>query len=74
MKIFNLWRKFSPNLQIMSACFVAFAHGANDVANSIERLAAIVSIVKGGTEALVAKTPVPIWILGLGVLVSSSGC
>ena len=47
-------------------------NGANDVANSIERLAAIVSIVKGGTEALVAKTPVPIWILGLGGLVSSS--
>jgi PiT family inorganic phosphate transporter len=53
-------------LQIMSACFVAFAHGANDVANSIGPLAAIVSIVKGGTEALVTKTPVPIWILGLG--------
>jgi phosphate/sulfate permease len=58
--------KIFTYLQIMSACFVAFAHGANDVANSIGPLAAIVSILKGGTEALVTKTPVPIWILGLG--------
>ena len=58
----------------MSACSVAFAHGANDVANSIGRLAAIVSIVKGGTEALVAKT-VPIWILGsdgIGIVIGLS--
>ena len=63
---FQFVEKIFTYLQIMSACFVAFAHGANDVANSIGPLAAIVSIVKGGTEALVAKTPVPIWILGLG--------
>ena len=50
----------------MSACFVAFAHGANDVANAIGPLAAIVSIVNGGANALVSKTPVPVWILGLG--------
>ena len=53
-------------LQIMSACFVAFAHGANDVANAIGPLAAVFALARGGTEALVAKTPVPIWILGLG--------
>ena len=58
--------KIFTYLQTMSSCFVAFAYGANDVANSIGPLAAVVSIVQGGTEALVAKTPVPIWILGLG--------
>ena len=58
--------KIFTHLQVMSACFVAFAHGANDVANAIGPLAAIVSIVNGGANALVSKTPVPVWILGLG--------
>ena len=51
-------------LQILSASFVAFAHGANDVANSIGPLAAVVSILKTGSVAM--KTSVPLWILGLG--------
>ena len=63
---FRFVEKVFAYLQILSACFVAFAHGANDVANSIGPLAAVVSLAKGGTEALTAKTPVPIWILGLG--------
>ena len=58
--------KIFTHLQVMSACFVAFAHGANDVANAIGPFAAIVSIVNGGANALVSKTPVPVWILGLG--------
>ncbi len=51
-------------LQILSASFVAFAHGANDVANAIGPLAAVVSILKTG--AVTMKTSVPLWILGLG--------
>ncbi len=53
-------------LQILSACFVAFAHGANDVANSVGPVAAVVSLASGGAEALTAKTAVPPWILAVG--------
>lgn len=51
-------------LQILSACFVAFAHGANDVANAIGPLAAVISVLKTGV--VVMKTSVPLWVLGLG--------
>ena len=51
-------------LQILSACFVAFAHGANDVANAIGPMAAVISIIETGT--VVMKVPVPLWVLGLG--------
>lgn len=53
-------------LQIITACFVAFAHGSNDVANSIGPLAAIVNTVEIGTIA--DKVPVPTWVLGLGAV------
>jgi PiT family inorganic phosphate transporter len=51
-------------LQVVTACYVAFAHGANDVANAIGPLAGIMQVYQDGT--LAAKAPVPIWILGLG--------
>ena len=51
-------------LQILSAGFVAFAHGANDVANAIGPLAAVINIVKTGTVAM--KSAVPAWVLALG--------
>ena len=51
-------------LQILSACFVAFAHGANDVANSIGPLAAVVSILHTGQVAVTVG--VPVWVLSLG--------
>jgi PiT family inorganic phosphate transporter len=51
-------------LQIITACYMAFAHGANDVANAIGPLAAIFSIIK--TRAVSMQVEVPIWILGLG--------
>ena len=51
-------------LQILSASFVAFAHGANDVANSVGPLAGIVSVLKTGT--VINKSPVPLWVLALG--------
>ncbi len=35
-------------LQIISACYVAFAHGANDVANAIGPVAAVLGILKNG--------------------------
>ena len=55
-------------LQILSACFVAFAHGANDVANAIGPMSAVISVAMAGGESVAAKAPVPIWVLGLGGL------
>ena len=51
-------------LQIMTACAVAFAHGSNDVANSIGPLAAIHSIVTTGAASKTAH--VEPWMLALG--------
>ncbi len=53
-------------LQVLSASFVAFAHGANDVANSVGPLAGVVTVLKAGT--VINKAPVPLWILALGGL------
>ncbi len=49
---------------IVSSCSVAFAHGANDVANSVGPLAAIYHVLSTG--AIDMKVPVPLWILALG--------
>lgn len=51
-------------IQIMSACFVAFAHGANDVANAIGPVAAVLDIIKNGITNSTAATPS--WLLALG--------
>jgi PiT family inorganic phosphate transporter len=51
-------------LQILTACYVAFAHGANDVANAVGPLAAIFSVVK--TQTVSMKVEVPVWMLAAG--------
>jgi PiT family inorganic phosphate transporter len=51
-------------LQILSACYVAFAHGANDVANAIGPVAAVLGILKNGY--LTETSIVPSWLLALG--------
>ena len=56
-------RMFAP-LVIATSCSVAFAHGANDVANAVGPLAAVVHIVTTGTIQM--RVPVPLWILVLG--------
>ncbi len=56
--------KIFGNLQILSACFVAFSHGANDVANAIGPLAAVVDILL--TKSVSMEVAVPMWILALG--------
>ncbi len=53
-------------LQVITACFVAFAHGSNDVANSIGPLAAIVSVFESGK--IMATSIVPSWVLLLGAV------
>lgn len=56
-------RLFAP-LVILTSCSVAFAHGANDVANAVGPVAAVVDIVRSGTIKM--KVVVPFWILFLG--------
>jgi PiT family inorganic phosphate transporter len=53
-------------LVIITSCTVAFAHGANDVANAVGPLAAIAEIAKNNTVP--GKVPVDIWFLVLGGL------
>jgi len=53
-------------LVIITSCTVAFAQGANDVANAIGPLAAVAEIVKNNTVP--GKCPVNIWFLVLGGL------
>ncbi|MES2345527.1 MAG: inorganic phosphate transporter [Chlamydiota bacterium] len=56
--------------QILSACFIAFAHGANDVANAIGPVAAVLDVIKNGAISDVAV--IPSWLLifgGLGIVI-----
>lgn len=55
-------------LQVLSACFVAFAHGANDVANAIGPVSAILEILKNpeNITKLAAKIDIPVWLLLFG--------
>jgi len=51
-------------LQIVSACLMAFAHGANDVANAIGPMAAAIDVLTTGVIS--AQATIPTWVLGLG--------
>jgi len=51
-------------LQIITACYVAFAHGANDVANAIGPMAAIYQIANDGYIAAEATVPIGLLLLG----------
>ena len=77
---FNAWRQLAadntPNdtviverqlafFQLLSACFVAFAHGSNDVGNAIAPLAVITYIINTGNVPQGFLT-IPLWILVIG--------
>jgi PiT family inorganic phosphate transporter len=70
-KIQNPYAYHSPverimaRYQLLSACFVAFAHGSNDVGNAIAPLAAIAYINRTGSVPLNGMN-IPLWILVLG--------
>lgn len=62
---FTTLEKVFGILMIFTACAMAFAHGSNDVANAIGPLAAVYGIVTHGGSVM-ARSPLPFWILGLG--------
>lgn len=59
-------------LQITTSCYVAFAHGANDVANAIGPVAAIIPLAQRGEMSVAAQ--VPYWLLALGGIGITFGC
>ncbi|WP_019506900.1 inorganic phosphate transporter [Pleurocapsa sp. PCC 7319] len=62
-----LLEKIMGKFQLLSACFVAFAHGSNDVGNAIAPLAVIVYVLQ--TNAVpINNLDMPIWIMVLGGL------
>jgi PiT family inorganic phosphate transporter len=63
---YHVVEKMFVFLQILSACFVAFAHGSNDVANAIGPVAAVLDTIKNGTISETAS--IPPWLLALGGL------
>lgn len=56
--------KLFSSLQVITACCSSFAHGANDVANSIAPLATTVAIHHTGEVN--KKNEVPLWLLLMG--------
>jgi len=56
---------------ICSAALLSFAHGANDVANAIGPLAAIVGAANTGEIA--TKIQVPLWVMGIGAVGITAG-
>ena len=56
--------RFFIYLQVMTAASVAFAHGANDVANAVGPLVTIVDIATTGNVG--SHVIIPLWVLVLG--------
>jgi len=56
---------------IFSAALLSFAHGANDVANAVGPLAAIVSVSDSGT--IITKAAIPLWVMLVGAVGISVG-
>jgi len=52
-------------LQIMTACFVAFAHGSNDVANAVGPMAAVFGALR---EGVTREVTVPVHLLMIGAV------
>jgi PiT family inorganic phosphate transporter len=63
-KQFDATENIFKYLHVITAFYIAFAHGSNDVANAVGPLAAAVSILREGTVQM--EVQMPLWILGLG--------
>jgi phosphate/sulfate permease len=62
--------KIFAKLQIISICFVAFAHGSNDVANAVGPVAAVINALKN--KVVINAFPISPYILligGIGIVI-----
>lgn len=59
-------------LQIITACYVAFSIGANDLANAIGPVAAIIPLISTGSIGPVAE--IPLYLLIIGGFGMAFGC
>ena len=53
-------------LQIITAAYVAFAHGANDRSNAIGPMAAVWQVLSSDLGELSAEADIPLWLILLG--------
>ncbi len=53
-------------LQIITAAYVAFAHGANDRSNAIGPMAAVWQVLSNDTGMLMEQAEIPLWLVLLG--------
>ena len=60
----DIYKLFNLPL-IAGAALLSFAHGANDVANAVGPLAAIVSTF-GTASEIAAKVTIPLWVMAVG--------
>jgi PiT family inorganic phosphate transporter len=60
----DIYRLFDLPL-IIGAALLSFAHGANDVANAVGPLAAIVSTI-GDQSEIASKVTIPLWVMVVG--------
>ena len=51
---------------VIGVALLSFAHGANDVANAVGPLAAIVSTVQEADAGIAAKVTIPLWVMMIG--------
>ncbi len=63
-RVENMFKK----MQLSTACFVALSQGANDVANAIGPVAAIVIMMSQMTTENPTSAEVPLWLLCMGGL------
>jgi len=56
---------------VASAALLSFAHGANDVANAVGPLAAVVSVL--GSGHVDSQVTVPLWVMAVGAVGISAG-
>ena len=61
---YEVVERWFARVQPMTACYLAFAHGANDVANAIGPLAGAFRVFTGG--GIGKDAPVPEWLLAVG--------
>jgi PiT family inorganic phosphate transporter len=61
---YQVVERWFSRIQILTACYMAFAHGANDVANAIGPLAMAVHGFAGSAPS--ESAAIPLWLLVLG--------